>query len=54
MLSSSDIERIDGTARALLEDPGVRIEDEESQKSFWPPAPSPAPGPRLCVFPGPW
>ena len=29
MLSTSDIERIDRAAKALLEDPGVRVEDDE-------------------------
>ena len=29
MLTTSDIERIDRGAKALLEDPGVRIEDDE-------------------------
>jgi trimethylamine--corrinoid protein Co-methyltransferase len=29
MLTTSDIERIDRAARALLEDPGIRVEDDE-------------------------
>jgi trimethylamine:corrinoid methyltransferase-like protein len=29
MLSQSDIERIDQAAKALLEDPGVKVDDGE-------------------------
>jgi len=29
MLSQTDIEKIDQTAKELLENPGVRVEDEE-------------------------
>jgi len=34
MLSQTDIEKIDQAAKALLENPGVRVEDEEIVKSF--------------------
>lgn len=52
MLSSSDIERIDGTARALLEDPGVRIEDEEIAEKLLASGAKPGAGAQIVRFPG--
>ena len=52
MLSMSDIERIDGAAKALLEDPGVRVEDEEIVKKLLASGAKPGVGAQVVRFPG--
>jgi trimethylamine--corrinoid protein Co-methyltransferase len=53
MLSHSDIERIDGAAKALLEDPGVRVEDGEIVKKLLASGAKPGAGAQVVRFPGP-
>jgi trimethylamine--corrinoid protein Co-methyltransferase len=53
MLSHSGIERIDGAAKALLEDPGVRVEDEEIVKKLLASGAKPGAGAQVVRFPGP-
>jgi len=52
MLTTSDIERIDRAAKALLEDPGVRVEDDEIVAKLLACGAKPGTGAQVVRFPG--
>ena len=52
MLTISDIEKIDRAAKALLEDPGVQIEDDEIVEKLLASGGKPGAGAQVVRFPG--